>query len=136
MTNTVNVRLEIANADLSDEYMAVKAENSCQLSEAKPVSHVEGRGISTANFVDPVTIMGVVTLAWLAKRMVDHWLKSKEQGVQIDLREKPAVISRIAGVPFGFLVIINKDGSAATHRVAYDKPEDLMPLLEKIMASA
>jgi len=68
--------------------------------------------------------------------MVDHWLKSKEQGVQIDIREKPPAISKIAGVPMGFLVIINKDGHAETHRATYEKSEDLMPLLEKVLVTA
>jgi len=136
MTNTINFRLEIARADLREERTAVEVEDSCQLGEEKPISHPGGKGIATAHFVDPVTLVGVVTLAWLAERMVDHWLRSKEQGVQIDLREEPPAMSRIAGVPVGFLVIINRDGHAETHKATYDKPEALMPLLEGILATA
>lgn len=136
MISTINFRLEIAKADLMEERAAVDVEDLCQLGEEKPISHPEARGIATAHFVDPVTLVGVVTLAWLAKRMVDHWLKSKERGVQIDLREKPPAISRIAGTPMGFLVIINKDGHPETHRATYHKPEDLMPLLGRILATA
>lgn len=136
MSSTVNLRLDIPRADLVEERTAVEVEDSCQLGEAKPICHPEQRGISTAHFVDPVTLMAVVTLAWLAKRLVDHWLKSKEQGVQIDLREKPPAISRIAGTPTGFLVIIHKDDHVETQKATYDKPEDLMPLLEQILATA
>ena len=136
MTSTINFRLDIPRDDLVEERVAVEADDSCQLGEATPILHPERRGISTAHFVDPVTLVGVVTLAWLAKRLVDHWLRSKEQGVQIDLREKPPAISWIAGTPLGFLVIIDKDGHAETQKATYDKSEDLMPLLEQILATA
>lgn len=136
MSSTVSLRLDIPRPDLVEERTAVEVEDSCQPGEAKTISHPEQRGISTAHFVDPVSLMAVVTLAWLAKRLVDHWLKSKEQGVQIDLGEEPPAISRIAGTPTGFLVIIHKDGHVETQKATYDKPEDLMPLLEQILATA
>ena len=136
MTSTINFRLDISRADLVEERTAVEVEDSCQLGEAEPISYPEQRGISTAHFVDPVTLIGVVTLAWLAKRLVNHWLKSKEQGVQIDLHKKPPAISRIAGAPTGFLVIIHKDDHVETQQATYDKPEDLMPLLERILVTA
>ena len=44
-------------------------------------------------------------------------------------------VEKIAGVPVGFLVIINKDGLAETQKVTYDKPEDLMPFLKQILVT-
>jgi hypothetical protein len=133
MTETYEVRLEFPNSDLVNEQQASETDISCHLGEPKSISPPHGAGISSAHFVDPVTLVGVVTLAWLANRMVNHWIKSKEQGVQIDLRDKPPIISRIAGVPAGFLVIINQEGEASSQKVDYDKPEDLMPLLKHIL---
>jgi len=136
MKSTINLRLDISRVDLFEERKAIDAEDSCQLGKEESISRPEQRGISTAHFVDPVTLIGVVTLAWLAKRLVNHWLKSKEKGVQIDLREKPPAVSRIAGVPTGFLVIIHEEGHVETQKATYDKPEDLMPLLERILVTA
>ena len=136
MSDIVKFRLDIPKASLSAERSAVEGSDECELGEATPTERPEGQGISTSHFVEPVTLIAAVTLAWLAKRMTNHWLKDKEQGVQIDLREKPAAISRISGVPMGFMVIINEDGRSEVHKGEYDKPEDLMPLLKSIIAPA
>jgi len=80
--------------------------------------------LAEARFVEPVTALVGTTVLYLAKRMIDHWFKEKEQGVMMDLREVPPLISRIAGIPMGFLVIIDKNGEATTHKVDYDKGDD------------
>ena len=136
MTDIVKFRLDISKASLSAERSAVEGSDDCELGEETKTQRPGEQGISTSHFVEPVTLIGAVTLAWLAKRLTNHWLKDKEQGVQIDLREKPPAISRISGVPMGFLVIINEDGRAEVHKGEYDKPEDLMPLLKSIVAPA
>jgi len=130
----IAIRLAIPRALLQEEYAAANNEPDCILGEAAPMPHGTGRGVSTAHFVEPVSLVATVTLAWLAKRLVDHWLKSKEQGVQIDLRVTPAAVSRIAGVPVGFVLVIAPDGTAKTIQATYEKPEDLLPVLQGIFA--
>jgi hypothetical protein len=88
-----------------------------------------------ARFVDPVTILVTATLALIAIRLVNHWLKSDERGVQIDLRTQPATISQLRNVPAGVLMIIDKDGKPSIHRENYDQPEDILPSLTKILVS-
>ena len=135
MADHIQFQIALTKKMLDEERDALKSHQDCELGAEKPVPLEDGKGISNARFVDPVSLVGVVTLAWLTKRMVDHWLKSDEQGVQIDLREKPPAISRIAGVPMGFIVIINVDGKPETHKADYEKSEDLMPVIEKALAS-
>ena len=89
-----------------------------------------------ARFVDPVTVVATTTLALLAIRLVNHWLKRDERGVQIDLQTQPPTISQLRDVPAGVLVIIDKDGKPSIHRQTYDKPEDLLPTLTKVFAGA
>lgn len=92
--------------------------------------------LAEARFVDPVTMTITLTLATLAVRLVNHWMKSSEAGVQIDLRTTPATISRLAGVPLGTLSIIHPDGTTTMHDEAYDDPEDVMGRLTPLLVQA
>jgi hypothetical protein len=90
-------------------------------------------GIPEGRFVEPVTIVATITFATLAVRLVNHWMKSQEAGVQVDTRTKPVTISRLAGVPFGTLAVIHPDGSTTIHREAYDSPEDVMGTIAQVL---
>lgn len=68
-----------------------------------------------AHFIEPVSLVVTVTAATLAYRLVEHWLTKREFGVQIDARTTPPTVSNIAGIPAGFVVIIDANGSASTH---------------------
>ena len=135
MSAEVTFRLEIGKAALAAEKGAAAPADAPQWGEATPLPVAPAAGLATAHFVEPVSIVAVASIAWLAQRLVNHWLKSEEQGVQIDLRDKPPVVSRIRGVPTGFLVIINPDGTAQTQQAAYEKPSDLAPLLAELLGS-
>jgi hypothetical protein len=87
-----------------------------------------------SRFVDPVTLTISASLSLIAVRMVNAWLRSKERGVQIDLRKVPVEISRLESVPAGVIVVIDKSGKAKIHRQKYDKPEDLLPTLKDFLS--
>jgi hypothetical protein len=64
----------------------------------KPLSPALGE----ARFVEPVTaVIAAVSLASFAKYIVAHYLKSKEHGVQIDLRTEPATLTEVPNVSTG-----------------------------------
>jgi hypothetical protein len=87
-----------------------------------------------ALLIEPVSAIIVVSgVTILAERIVRHWLRSREQGVQIDLRKKPAAISRIAGTPYGFLVIIRPDGKAERMQAKYDDDSHIAKLIASIV---
>lgn len=131
--SVIKVNLKIPKASLAEEQSAIKNLPGCELGESKSIQHSQGRGISTSHFVEPVSVISIITLAWLTKRLVDHWLKSKEQGVLIDLQKSPIDISRIGGVPAGWIMIVNKDGTKETIQATYEKSEDLMPVIQKYL---
>jgi hypothetical protein len=89
--------------------------------------------LKEAKFVELVVVGAVVSVTWLVKRITDHWLKKNEQGVQIDLRASPPVVSVVANVPQGFVVIIDKDGNASTKQAAYEKSEDINTWLQQTL---
>lgn len=93
-------------------------------------------GLDEVRFVDPVTLIVTATLATLVLRVVRHWLKSKEAGVQIDLRTMPPTISRLAGVPAGMLVIIRADGGSEVHQGVYEEPDQVLTQLTQLVSSA
>ena len=70
------------------------------------------QGLAGAHMLEPISMaVTVASVSGLAYRILEHWLRTKEYGVQIDARTQPATISTIAGVPSGFVVVIAVDGS-------------------------
>jgi hypothetical protein len=124
MSDVINFRLDMTKEELKTEQEVSGDIDEFSIENIKPITSLPGEPLEEARFVEPVTALVGATVLYLAKRMIDHWFKEKEQGVMMDLREVPPLISRIAGIPMGFLVIINKDGQATTHKVDYDKGDD------------
>ncbi|SFM40553.1 hypothetical protein [Methanolobus profundi] len=124
MSSVINFRLDITKEDLRTEQELSRDTDEFNIDNIEPITSLPGEPLEEARFVEPITALVGATVLYLAKRMIDHWFKEKEQGVMMDLREVPPLISRIAGIPTGFLVIIDKDGQATTHKVEYDKGDD------------
>ena len=96
---------------------------------AVPAGQV-GDSLGGAYFIDPVSqVVAVTTVSMIAYRIVDHWLNDKEQGVMIDLRPNPPRISRIAGVPRGFVQLIEEDGSSNVEKHDYSQTDALKDIL-------
>ncbi len=130
MDTCIKVRIEMTRDELT--YEQAQGDNSLSIESVNSITS-SSKGLGEARFIETVAVIAAVTVSILAKRIVDHWLKSQEQGVQIDLRSKPPTISTIAKVPHGFLIIINKDGKAKLHKIEYEKGEDLTPLLTPLL---
>jgi hypothetical protein len=127
MNPTFEFRFEMTRDELESE----KKDAGLQPQTVEALPSPDGLG--EARFIETVAVIAVITVAALAKMIVEHWLKGREKGTQIDLRTKPPTISSIANIPRGFLVVIDKKGKAKTHKVDYQKSEDLNPLLTKIL---
>lgn len=130
----IAIRLELEDADVAQEQLAAQADQSVEFGDVENVA-LAPDGLEEARFVGTVAIVATVTVAWLIKRFADDWLKDRERGVQIDTRTLPATISRIRGVPRGYVVFIDPDGKAKAHKVDYDKAEDLGPLLQAALGA-
>lgn len=135
MSQRVHVQIETTADEAEIEKKAAAANAEYEIGSITPLQRAPDSPLVEARFVDPVTVVATTTLALLAVRLVNHWLKSNERGAQIDLRTQPATISQLRNVPAGVLVIIDKDGKPSICRETYDKPEDLLPMLTKIFAS-
>lgn len=88
-----------------------------------------------SHFIDPISVIVAVTVAWLVARIVDDWLKSRENGVEIDTRTEPPTVSILTSVPRGFVVIIHKDGSVTTQKVDYDSSNEFAEVLSQALTS-
>lgn len=131
MSDATTVRLETIASLLARDEKAARGKHDLDVRSREPVKAGEtGSPLEEAKFVESVAVIAAVGIAWIAKRIVDDWLKSHEQGVQIDLRKDPAYVSVVANVPRGFVVIIAKDGTATTKEATYEKAEDLRGWLE------
>lgn len=124
MSDIINFRLDMTKDDLKVEQRFSEDSGDFKIENIEAITDLPEEPLAEARFVEPVTALVGATVLYLAKRMIDHWFKEKEQGVMMDLREVPPLISRIAGIPMGFLVIIDKNGEATTHKVDYDKGDD------------
>jgi hypothetical protein len=134
MGQRLHVQIETTADEAETEKKAAAANAEYEIASITPLQRGPDSPLIEARFVDPVTVLVTTTLALLAVRLVNHWLKRDERGVQIDLRTQPPTISQLRNVPAGVLVIINKDGKPSVRRETYDKPEDLLPTLTKVFA--
>jgi len=134
MSERVQFRLELSKSDLEEEKDAANKSGKMKIEKIESIESTSNKKpLQDARFVEVLVLVGVSSVTYLAKRLVDHFLKKKEQGIQIDLQKDPPVISKIAGVPMGFVLIIDKKGKVTTHQAKYEKGEDLMPLLSTIL---
>jgi hypothetical protein len=136
MSQRIRVQLETTANEAETEKKAAAANAEYKIDSVTPLRRAPDSPLVEARFVDPVTVLVTTTLALLTIRMVNHWLKSDESGVQIDLRTQPPTISQLRNVPAGVLVIIGIDGKPSVRRETYDKPEDLLPILTKVFKDA
>lgn len=123
----LTLRIELTSLQAAEE--ARDANGEFSLADVRPLKSSNAKTLSDANFVDPVTAVLTITLAALAIRIVNHWLKSDEAGLQMDLRTVPPTISRLQNIPTGSLVIIDKNGKADIRRLKHEKPEDVINAL-------
>ena len=130
----IRVRLALTRDDVLMERDAAALVN-VEIGAEEPLPAKQS-ATTEAAFVGAVAVTIAATLAWVVKRLTDHWLRDQERGVLIDMRTSPVTISRVDGVPHGFVVTIDTDGKASSKRVDYEKPEELStllaPLLEKV----
>jgi len=134
MSQPIHVHIETTADEAEIEKKAAAANAGYEIGSITPLRRSLESPLVEARFVDPVTVAATATLALIAIRLVNHWLKNDERGVQIDLRTQPATISQLQNVPAGVLVFIDKDGKPSIRRETYDKPEDLLPTLVKVFA--
>ncbi len=124
----LEVRLELP----IDVYKAESKLTSADYSLGKPESLPADPDAMEARFVDPVTLVASITIAILAQRLLHFALTKRGDGVLLDARQQPPVVSVLKSVPQGFVVIIHPDGKTETVRA--DEPgNDLASLLEKVL---
>lgn len=139
MEQSIEVKLDLEREEADSPDIAGADPESIQVRERQPYQD-DSDELGVAGFIEPITLIATVTAAWVVSRIVNHWLPSREQGVLIDLRTTPTTISTLAGVPRGFVVVVDTDSDGATrhtqHKYDYDKPEQLSPLLRQTLAVA
>ena len=130
MTAVLSLQLETTRADIEADAQATGDLDEFTIESIEAITKPPEVALAEARFLETVVVIVTATVAVVAKRMVEHWLKDKEQGVLIDVRPSPALISRVTGIPTGFLVIIDKGGNPTTYQGKYESAEDLAPILE------
>ena len=123
-------RFEAAKADFEAEEDLAVGQPGVLFTDRRKVTGKPKDPLTSAGFVEPISAAVTATLVWLSVRLVNHWLKSKEQGTMIDLRATPPSVSRIAGVPLGSSVIVDSNGKTSRHKAQDGKPEEILPLLQ------
>jgi hypothetical protein len=132
--DALELRIEMTRDDLEAEKL--RAVDRLATDRVERLGKQSVPGLEEARFVETVAIIGTVTIAMLARRLVDDWLKNRQQGVQIDLGTATPTVSTIANVPRGFVVIVDRDGKAQPYKLEYEKDVDLEPLLSKVLGGA
>jgi len=134
-TSSVQIRLEASRSVLKPGGPFAAGTDGIRVNEVEELGSGKGGRLVEPRFVDPVTAVVAASVAVIASRLVDHWLKKDEEGVQIDLRTQPVTISTLQNVPNGFVVIVDRDGKARVEKGTYAKGADLAPLLERLLGA-
>ena len=130
--NLLKVTFELEQSDLTDELKAAE-EDKYEISDEIKEVKLSSDSLEPVGFIEPVSAAVTITVAYLIKRLVDFWLKDKERGVQIDVRTVPPTVSRIAGIPAGFLVLIDKNGEVIAKKADYENNADLVELVSNTL---
>lgn len=121
----IEFELQLSGEALVNEQSIAESENNYRITEI---------GGPREEFVPPVVVViAAATLSVLAIRMANSWLRNNEEGVMIDLRKDPPLISTVVNVPQGHILIIDKDGNHSIEQAEYDDPEDLVPFLTTVL---
>jgi len=116
--------------ELLEEQLELEAFEKVGKASIVKKKEITQASLGNAHFIEPVSqIIAVATVSMIAYRMVDHWLTQKEQGVLIDVRKDPALISRVSGVPNGFVHLIDNVGESKLVKFEYDKSNELKEIL-------
>lgn len=130
MPDTFQVKLQLSKDDFTKE----KEELGDPTVHA--IETVDPRDLDSATteamFIEPVTAIITVSAALLAERIVRHWIRSRENGVQIDMRQTPPIVSAIAGTPFGFVMAIKPDGEAVALKIDYGDVGNIAAAIENV----
>ncbi|MEK6750566.1 MAG: hypothetical protein AABY83_15410 [Pseudomonadota bacterium] len=72
-------------------------------------------------FVEPMQLVVVTSLPHIVQRLCDAWLRDGARGVEIILDAQPHKISRLTGIPSGYLVVSRVGKAVVAVRAAdYD----------------
>ena len=131
----IQLRLETTRHDLDEDVSVF--EDPLIVDSIEPLPrppHIAP--LTEARFIEVIAVVVVAAVSTMATRVVERWLRDKSQGVMIDVRSTPALVSRVAGIPAGFLVLIDKDGSATTHEARPDQGEPLAAIVRSALTQA
>lgn len=122
--------VELNQFDIHEVKEAAKGADDVKIEE-----RTEG-GDRKALIAGIALVIVTATIAWIAGLLVDHWRRSRESGIMIDLSQRPFRITKIDNMPFGTLIIVHPDGKTIEYKkVEYDSPKGLEDILKKIMGS-
>jgi hypothetical protein len=77
-----------------------------------------------AKFVELLALVAAGTAAAFAMRLFDLLVQKRENGTVIDFRKDPCEISLVANVPYGTLVVIDKDGKSHIQKIDPNQTAD------------
>jgi hypothetical protein len=128
-SSLVKVRFDLPKEIYEQEKLLETEEYQLEEPVALPVDPAARE----ARFVEPVSVIAAVTVAVLVERLVNFALTKMGQGVLVDAREKPAHVSKIAGIPQGFILYIDPDGKSHDPIPAESAKGTLGDLLPKVL---
>jgi hypothetical protein len=133
LTKKIEICLETSRENLEEQKVAASSNEEFSIQKTESVSALPGSPIASSHFVDPIVGTILTSAGYIAKRIFDNWQKDKQQGIQIDLRKTPAKISRIAGTPAGFLLVIDAKGKVKTQQLKLKKKSGFTQYISKIL---
>ena len=126
----IQINLEISKEDLKEEQESMQ-QNGITIQKTEIITKPPPR-LGEALFVQPISAILITTIPILAKWIVGRFLN---KGTLIDLKEDPPKVSRIAGIPQGNIVIIDRNGNSHLYRGDSKRLEDVTSDITKMLSS-
>ena len=111
MADKIKFRLKLSKTDAEKENHESKNDNEFSIEKTESVSTYSEHPLMESAFVEPQAIYGTATVDFLTNRIINNWLQ-REEGVELNLKQDPILISLIDGTPQGYVFVTYPDGNS------------------------
>lgn len=114
----------IVPRDECPQYETFLQEGGLETEPPHSVQTITDTPLVEAKFVELLAVIAAGTTAAFAMRLFDLLVQKRENGTVIDFRKDPYEISLVANVPYGTLVVIDKDGKSHIQKIDPNQTAD------------
>ncbi|MDH4274939.1 MAG: hypothetical protein OEW08_07870 [Gammaproteobacteria bacterium] len=120
-TLPIAITLVASRRDVEQEQMLAATDGNYKIETTEAADWRPHDPLLELRFIEPMQLVVVTSLTHIVQRLCDAWLRDAARGVEILLDDRPHKISRLSGIPAGYLVVSRNGKAVVAVRAAdYD----------------